>query len=201
MGTFSLGHPSWTSCLLAIWFLFYICICNPCLTVSSFDPASLAILERFDRLESLLLSSGKRSPLEQQTSPAAVVTSPPSHKDAKSRLGCVQSSLINVRLEAVLQWEPIWVLINSVVPPAKIICSPIGRYQQTGNTFDEFNMSTCIALLENFWRGVHSKNPILNKDEIKRFMHQVCLNGISWDAQSCLVASIHCLESSPVKHC
>ncbi|KAG4439842.1 hypothetical protein IFR05_004691 [Cadophora sp. M221] len=158
--------------------------------LSSFDPASLAILERFDRLESLLFSSGKASPSEVQTSPGIAAASSSSRKEGDSRLGCVQGSLINVRLEAVLQWEPIRDLVNSVVPPTKMVCSPATSFQQAGNLSDEFNMSTCNALLENFWSGVHSKNPILNKDEIKRFMHQVCLDGISWDAQSCLVLLI-----------
>ncbi|KAL5329048.1 hypothetical protein ACEPPN_002557 [Leptodophora sp. 'Broadleaf-Isolate-01'] len=158
--------------------------------LSSFDPASLAILERFDRLESLLFSSGKVSPSEGQTSSGGAATSSPSHKEVESRLGCVQGSLINVRLEAVLQWDPIRDLVNSVVPPTKMVCSPATSFQQASNLSDEFNMSTCNALLENFWGGVHSKNPILNKDEIKRFMHQVCLDGISWDAQSCLVLLI-----------
>ena len=152
-----------------------------------FDPASLAILERFDRLESLLFSSGKASLLDHQTSPGTVTVSSPSQREIGSRLGCVQSSLINVRLEAVLQWQPIRVLVNSVVPPTKMVCTPVAFHQQAGSLSDEFIMSTCNALLENFWRGVHSKNPILNKDEVKRFMHQVCLDGISWDAQSCLV--------------
>ncbi|KAG4422949.1 hypothetical protein IFR04_003861 [Cadophora malorum] len=155
--------------------------------LSSFDPASLAILERFDRLESLLFSSGKASLLDHQTSPGTVTVSSPSQREIGSRLGCVQSSLINVRLEAVLQWQPIRVLVNSVVPPTKMVCTPVAFHQLAGSLSDEFNMSTCNALLENFWRGVHSKNPILNKDEVKRFMHQVCLDGISWDAQSCLV--------------
>ncbi|KAH7342785.1 hypothetical protein BKA65DRAFT_537985 [Rhexocercosporidium sp. MPI-PUGE-AT-0058] len=158
--------------------------------LSSFDPASLAILERFDRLESLLISSGKVSPSDGQTPSGGAPTSSLSHKDIGSRLGCVQSSLINVRLEAVLQWEPIRDLVNSVIIPVKMVCSPAGGYQQAGNLSDEFNMGTCNILLENFWSGVHSKNPILNRDDIKRFMHQLCLHGISWDAQSCLVLLI-----------
>lgn len=157
--------------------------------MSRFDPASLAILERFDRLESLLFSSGKASLSDRQTSPGTVTVSSPTQREIGSRLGCVQSSLINVRLEAVLQWQPIRILVNSVVPPTKMVCTPVAFHQQAGSLSEEFNMSTCNALLENFWRGVHSKNPILNKDEIKRFMHQVCLDGISWDAQSCLVVS------------
>lgn len=148
-----------------------------------FDPASLAILDRFDRLESLIMTNGTNAHVDQAST---VLKDVSPNKESRDCLGCVQSSLINVRLEAVLLWEPVRRYIDltsfrvvSQVPDPQLMASR--------DFFNEFDMTTCNALLESFWRGVHSKNPILSKDEIRRFMCYVCLNGISWDAQSCLV--------------
>lgn len=165
-----------------------------------FDPASLAILDRFDRLESLLFSSGT---LPQEDERAAIESRPsnPSSpkKDAESDLDCVQSSLINVRLEAVLKWQPLQHCLGSITFATPNPSVSSSHTVLLSALSDEFDMGTCNRLLEKFWSCVHAKNPILDKDEIRRFMHQVCFNGVGWDEQSCLVVS-HFSENIPEHH-
>ncbi|KAL3426962.1 C6 zinc finger domain-containing protein [Phlyctema vagabunda] len=162
---------------------------------SSFDPASLAILERFDQLESLLLSNGAttKSPSQPPITPQPFnpVFQAEAREDRDRLLGCFSNELISLRLEDVLRWAP---LRNKSIPKdhsrTNYIDYHTRYYQGESFTPGELDMASCNEMLASFWTSVHSKNPILVQEDIRRYMNRVCMNGVSWDAQSCLVLLI-----------
>ncbi|OBT99227.2 hypothetical protein VE01_02745 [Pseudogymnoascus verrucosus] len=156
--------------------------------LSSFDPASLAILERFDHLESLILSNGS------QSQPQALATTPTSELDQQhpltdQPLGCVALDSINIRIEAILEWKPLQNIIRNLTFPH--LESPTESiYHGAVSGLEDLDIVTCNRLLDSFWKRVHSKNPILVQEDVKRYMSQAVLNGIAWNAKSCLVLLI-----------
>lgn len=166
------------------------------LTFPRFDPASLALLERFDRLESLIVSNGN------QSQPQALATTPTSdlhqqHPPTDQPLGCVALASINIRIEAILEWQPLQNIIGDFSFPH--LESPTESiYHGAVSGLEDLDMVTCNRLLDSFWKRVHSKNPILVQEDVKRYMSQTVLNGIAWDAKSCLV--VHASISSLQRH-
>ncbi len=51
----------------------------------------------------------------------------------------------------------------------------------------ELEIESCSRLLEVFFKHVHIKNPVLDEKLIRQWARGVCLDGIAWNAQSCLV--------------
>ncbi|CZR62652.1 uncharacterized protein PAC_12549 [Phialocephala subalpina] len=55
--------------------------------------------------------------------------------------------------------------------------------------------STCKRLLDSFLRHVLIKNPIFDEAKLQSAVSRVCLEGVAWDADSCLVLLICALGS------
>ncbi len=55
------------------------------------------------------------------------------------------------------------------------------------STLGELEVESCRRLLEVFFKHVHIKNPVLDEKLVRQWTRDVCLNGIAWNAQSCLV--------------
>ena len=53
----------------------------------------------------------------------------------------------------------------------------------------ELEIESCSRLLEVFFKHVHIKNPVLDEKLVRQWTRDVCLNGIAWNARSCLVVS------------
>ncbi|RDW75745.1 hypothetical protein BP5796_06566 [Coleophoma crateriformis] len=160
--------------------------------LSSFDPASLAILERFDQLESLLLSTVQQNPARslEQTLVTPHSNAAVTYQDeiSEDQLGCVDNELVNVRLEEVLQWDPLQTQLSSFVCPPETHQDHSVRFSN-GQEYssEELDLVSCDEMLMCFWKSVHSKNPILVQEDLRQRMSNVCMNGIRWDAESCLV--------------
>lgn len=112
-------------------------------------------------------------------------------------LGCVALASLNIRIEAVLEWQPLQKILEDLSFPQPE--SPEESiYHGAVSGLEDLDIVTCNRLLDSFWKGVHSKNPILVQEDVKRYMSQTVLNGIAWDAKSCLVvrAYVFCSASS-----
>ncbi|KAK3109844.1 hypothetical protein LTR53_016470 [Teratosphaeriaceae sp. CCFEE 6253] len=99
--------------------------------------------------------------------------------------------------DAVLTWE----IFESRYPPSALIGVHFSR-QDSGpcqdllNTDETFTARTGLlvpneeqipALIESFLQNVHTKNPVLDADQLVRQARIVASDGLSWDAWSCLV--------------
>ncbi|KAH7010487.1 hypothetical protein EDB80DRAFT_714940 [Ilyonectria destructans] len=162
------------------------CVFDPSV-LSSFDPASLEIIERLDRLERKLdnpLHPRLESVIEQQSVPSS--THDP-------------HALLPENLDAVLKWA----VFQRLAPSSKVgstATSPIwrgilGRIPVTG---DELDPASCNEWLDNFFNEVHIKNPILDEENTRRLVRKVCLDGAGWDSSSCL-ALLVCANGALVR--
>lgn len=52
-----------------------------------------------------------------------------------------------------------------------------------------FREEEVLPLVENFRSCVHTKNPILDEDELMHLAMRVAEDGLCWDAPSCLIVS------------
>lgn len=197
------------------------------LTLESFDPASLAILERVNVAVSLLesgLHAATLPPLGASTpSQTALPTlhsrdgthatdSIPSDAASHSHhqgQGCkpldmpeTPAHLMNA--ESVLRW-PIFRNPTSAVDSFVLdgmhfedqdggfSCEPAQPGFKAGRGVCEEDFS---HLAQKFLAYVHVKNPILDIAEYKSYVRVAAENGPGWDGPSCIVVSIHSLDSS-----
>jgi hypothetical protein len=97
---------------------------------------------------------------------------------------------LDLRVESVLEWPSLKVIVDGLSPYSSELPSKTTINNGLPLGLEDLDMTTCNRLLNTFWRNVHAKNPILVLEEIKRVMNQVVLNGIGWDAKSCLVVRV-----------
>ncbi|KAF2086368.1 hypothetical protein K490DRAFT_7350, partial [Saccharata proteae CBS 121410] len=181
----------------------------------SYDPASLAILERLNVAVNLLEAQNQKL---FNTDGAANVSKPASGTESQavhredSRL--IKSSSVQ---EDAHSPEPVefaassyqavenilrWPIFEGRYDPRRVesllFCSehikhqPSAgpRYQNELNNPQANEDETIVSRTAAFLRNVHIKNPILDAQEVMRMSHSIAMNGFKWDAQSCLVLMI-----------
>lgn len=67
--------------------------------------------------------------------------------------------------------------------PSGGACRPFGTPSSTSSLIE----SEVLGLVERFLSMVHTKNPILDDDTLRRFANIVIEEGLSWNGPSCLV--------------
>lgn len=159
---------------------------------STFDPASLEIIERLDRLESLLTTQPSKAP----DLPDSVEAERPSAARATPFSGTHHPlSLIS---SAVLSW-PVFLgrwdkeadaltRLRPLAQPESPSSTTYSSVPSVDSLLDNPNASE--ELLERFFKHVHIKNPILEMSTLRKMVRHVCLDGLGWDAESCLVLLI-----------
>lgn len=161
----------------------------------SFDPASLAIIDRLEQIEKLI----REKPMEASMHPPAPSVEQQSTLGYGSPAPDLQfgADLSTVTIETVLAWDVFQgrfdaqldirsVLKNYEMPPSPMTSSPVGEAIPLINSLE---LQSCNRLLDSFLSCVHIANPILDVDLVRGYVNHACLHGIGWDAQSCLVVS------------
>ncbi|ATY63282.1 C6 zinc finger domain [Cordyceps militaris] len=189
------------------------CIQSPA-DLSSFDPASLKILDRLDDLERLFRESATSTTASNLNSgdPASNAWHPPditrrmssnSHGRPKEiepftkGYGPGLGSILPLRVDHVLQWplfneqgqhEPLYRL-----PPAAISTPSAAPSALAGLVdMESYNL---YQLLDSFFLYIHCKNPILDETSTRHLVGNAFLNGIDWSPASCLAMVICALGS------
>lgn len=160
------------------------------------DPATLALLKRFDDLERLVAQLRPAEHLPSHDSDAL----PPSLDPPPSLQSDVNSGVANagtrgtwpmMSIEAVLQWPPFKEMgFSSRLYPAhrgydnKLPSDPMDRQAMV-----EMDLLAGQAVLANFFDNVHIFNPILDEEEVRNYVKMVQFEGIGWDSVSCLVVT------------
>ncbi|KAK5697751.1 hypothetical protein LTR17_023838 [Elasticomyces elasticus] len=99
--------------------------------------------------------------------------------------------------DAVLRWD----IFEEKYPPSALIALHFARSddrlsEAAGNLDEIFTVRDGVqgpneedvpALVESFLRNVHTKNPVLDADQLVRKARLVAGNGLGWDGWSCLV--------------
>jgi hypothetical protein len=151
-------------------------------SMSSFDPASLRILERLDEIQSQLLQSLEANTLPRpQPSSNATPALRPHHR---------RPSLPG-NIEAILDWpavRPYW----DAIPVHTMNTCPGSTDIASSRSIlsTDLDFVTCNHLLDNFFSFVHIKNPVLDENQTRRMVKRVFAEGIGWDQDSCLALII-----------
>ncbi|KAL4882053.1 hypothetical protein BJY04DRAFT_217746 [Aspergillus karnatakaensis] len=159
------------------------CISDPA-APSSFDPASLAILERLgvleQKLDSMQLPAGSRNaqdPITPSPVSQSTITLLPS-----------TASLLPGNLETVLAWPALQRSVSHLLQtPGPKARQPLPPNPILG---DELNPSSTQEYLDSFFKYVHIKNPVLDATHSRNLVQRVSLTGPAWDAESCLALLI-----------
>jgi Fungal Zn(2)-Cys(6) binuclear cluster domain len=154
--------------------------------LSSFDPASLRILERLDELESVVRETGTASPGDEAP------RKPPTSSAQRESL----ARLLPASLESLLS--------RTEDAPSPSLLKQLQTPSDSLNLFSpssplsiavELDFRTTNSLLDNFFNYVHVKNPILQEENTRRMVSGICLHGIEWSLESCLALIICALGS------
>ncbi|KAL7791861.1 hypothetical protein V8C37DRAFT_410244 [Trichoderma ceciliae] len=171
------------------------CVTEPA-DCSTFDPASLKILERLDRIENLL-----EAQIQSQDCPD-IPTRPHSttdnhndvqHHDSDTRQNFRPLQIVS---SEVLAWP---VFGNRFAFQANAIAvlrrKPPKPIQPSSSALESFlgNTGASNRLITNFVQHVHIKNPILELASLRRIVQHACLEGVGWDPESCLVLLVWAL--------
>ena len=163
----------------------------------SFDPATLAILKRFDDLEGLLTQTRHADPLSP---PVVLPTNPnPSTPSSVPRSDLSSSSSIVdawtrgkrplVGIEAVLQWPS----FREHGFPSRLYPTPRSNSEMQPSDPTTWRVPVGMELpaaegvLRRFFDNFHIFNPILEEEDVQNYINTVQFEGIGWDGMSCLV--------------
>ncbi len=169
------------------------CIQSP-VDLSSFDPASLKILERLDDLEELVRSVS----LEGSSSTAVAKT----RIVEVSPLDAAPEVQESVGFEAVIPQGPediaSWSIFaafqdgSETVHPLKspsVVTSALSPHAFGGLDLDMGPRRT-NELLDNFFSYVHVKNPVLDETATRNMVLSTIGNGVDWSPESCLTSLV-----------
>ncbi|KAL2828186.1 hypothetical protein BDW59DRAFT_159779 [Aspergillus cavernicola] len=177
-------------------------VCNKSpVDLSSFDPASLKILERLDTLEQVV----RQQHLETRSTLAVPLNQTAGtghHSNITPQRGqsvLPSPSTRKARFLSVLPASPELLLRLPIfrcpipLPEEPLIEGPFTRAipatQERQGMFT--GLDTTIpggvnALLDNFFEYVHCKNPVLEEAPTRQLVLSVALEGADWSARSCL---------------
>ncbi|KAL4968901.1 uncharacterized protein BDV14DRAFT_211388 [Aspergillus stella-maris] len=192
---------------------------------SSFDPASLAILDRVNHAIRLIeqRSNSPSTPFSDSPRTRVVTQEHPIANEAlnlESTKSPEETVPNNTEYTFVLEAQQLqaqsassnvlqWPLLRDICGPSevdKLFFNPVPSDETTerpwsssGRGIREEDVS---ALIESFLENVHTKNPILDPSELRNLSRCVGENGFQWDAQSCLVLITCALGtvSRPLSH-
>lgn len=160
----------------------------------SFDLASLAILQRVDALEVLLRAkSTTYVVLDQDTSqgqgPVSLSTPRTTQPLSLERPADWRPFYINI--ETVLTW-PVFASLNFTERPGLRSLLRSDKSDAALPTLSlpaDFGLYAAQQLLQKFLDNVHIFNPILEETMVREYMLATTVNGLGWDAQSCLMVT------------
>ncbi|KAF3810982.1 hypothetical protein GCG54_00003162 [Colletotrichum gloeosporioides] len=173
------------------------CIQSP-VDLSSFDPASLKILERLDDLEELMRSvsvEGSSNKTRVVEAPAEPRLELPPPVGPPIQLGMI----IPPGPEEVMSWHVFQTMrreaaendgvlhVDHVTAAASSPASVLGALDMEPRRVND--------LLDSFFSYAHVKNPILDETATRKMVSTTIMNGIDWSAESCLSLLIFALGS------
>ncbi|KAJ5787301.1 hypothetical protein N7457_002291 [Penicillium paradoxum] len=159
------------------------------ISFASFDPASLAILKRLDDLESLLRKATDPLPGALAHVPHSVSPSMPFGEVSPVEIDHQtqwKPSFINI--EEVLKW-PVFDEQEIAQRLHLLSLSEEETFQPDLPISVDLDLYAADHLVRTFFNDVHIFNPTLKEENIRECMEVVRLNGIGWDAMSCLLSS------------
>jgi hypothetical protein len=168
--------------------------------LSSFDPASLKILQRLDDIEQLLVASTASISLNDKAENTPALRQPPCDATgATTEKLDLYGNVLPERTESVLRW-PIFMNEPSGSPqvPRNVAPEIVATPTHGGGSLAallEMEPQDINKTLDNFFLYVHCKNPILDEIATRRLVNNAFLDGLDWSPSSCLAMIICALGS------
>ncbi|KAJ4161008.1 hypothetical protein NW765_005858 [Fusarium oxysporum] len=191
---------------------------------SSYDPASLTILDRLNHIVSLLESrplavlvnesgsftrpsepfdsSGRQAAISQplRVTPIQASSDPTTHvpeNDILQVLDRLDFPSTSNNCESIMRWP----IFQDLVPEVHSFVLELNEDVEAGPS-DARGVSggkgvqeeDFVQLSKRFLAYVHVKNPILDVKDYKKKVREAAENGPRWDGASCLVVSIHSIR-------
>jgi Fungal Zn(2)-Cys(6) binuclear cluster domain len=163
------------------------CIQNQRDNAAVVDPGARKILQRIDDLENILKSFQPPG----GSSPEAVKTSEN-----------LRTSQINVTTEELLSWTVFRGHYDDSRDLKGLLRSSTGSNTATSpatvdssHIFDELDSVSTKHLVDQFFRHVHVKNPMLDEMKLRQMVHRLSLDGPTWEPASCLALLVCALGS------
>ncbi|KAM0331767.1 hypothetical protein ACHAPQ_005996 [Fusarium lateritium] len=151
----------------------------------TFDQASLAIIDRLDRLERKIDSQSRPQPAFPGTHYDDSIHE--TSDDLSPELGVVHKILFPITIDKVLQWS----VFRDVQLPTLT-----SHTQQSPGSQSEYSnaqrpwadeitdRASCEQWLSSFFAYIHVKNPILDEKETRRLVSRLCAQGLDWSIES-----------------
>lgn len=152
------------------------CIQTP-VDLSSFDPASLHILQRLDDLEQLVREGSTNTSNQSIIIPNQLCES------------LAPAQILPCSIDSVLEWRSLRELRSEPPNGPAFPCIKKSVQMTTSpplSGLDEFEPHRIRSLLDKFFNFVHVKNPVLDEQQTRRTVNRVCLHGIDWSPDACL---------------
>ncbi|TDZ67847.1 Echinocandin B biosynthetic cluster transcription factor ecdB [Colletotrichum trifolii] len=173
------------------------CIQSP-VDLSSFDPASLKILERLDDLEELMRSAsvdGSSNKTRVVEVPVEQRPEPPPPVGPGVQIGMIIPGVP----EQVMAWS-IFQSFGNAVGSDEMMLSAASTSLAAGSPASllgalDMEPRRVNDLLDSFFTHVHVKNPILDETSTRRMVSTTVMDGIDWSPESCLCLLIFALGS------
>ncbi|KAL0941336.1 C6 zinc finger domain-containing protein [Colletotrichum truncatum] len=172
------------------------CIQSP-IDLSSFDPASLKILERLDDLEELMRSVSVDGPSNK----TRVVEGPverrleePPQVGPPIELGMILPS----KPEDIMGWTIFQSLGNVIDRDETALSADHGSViaSSPASVLGALEEPRQVnGLLDSFFNYVHVKNPILDETATRKMVSNTVMQGVDWSSESCLTLLIFALGS------
>jgi len=176
--------------------------------LSAYDPASLAILDRLSQLEENLkahISTGLSvssqaiayTSSDTVTSSFAAVNTegvshvPASHIDSRPPQ---EIRALSNTVEHILRWPIFGDQFHSNLGLVDLLRQS-APWKPAKSANLDLETDACKQLLHHCFEHVLSKNPVLEEHFLRQTLNNVCMNGVGWDAESCLVLLVCALGS------
>ncbi|KAI1071355.1 hypothetical protein LB507_011564 [Fusarium sp. FIESC RH6] len=167
------------------------CIQSP-VDLSSFDPASLKILERLDDLEKVLRDTRNEVPTVRELTPEEVTLQlTPEDVPGEEELSEIPlRSILPEKMESLLLWSVLSRDMSAHTALQNDPPQPSPSYSPGCTSLSDIDTQGVKVLLDNFFDHIHCKNPILEEAAARRVVLNIIMEGIDWSPDSCLTLLI-----------
>ncbi|KAL5343416.1 hypothetical protein BJX70DRAFT_393981 [Aspergillus crustosus] len=162
---------------------------------STFDPASIAILQRLDTLEELFRATHPVA-LESRPIPAIESFSAGSllnHLDSPALERTEPGAPYHINIETILGWSVFQTQGLKQTQSLGDLLQSGGSDIESHSRLLDFENSSAKELFQQFLKHVHTYNPVLEVEKIEKYIRDTLFDGIVWDARSCLLLLIFAL--------
>ncbi|KAM0229407.1 hypothetical protein ACHAP5_011668 [Fusarium lateritium] len=160
---------------------------------SSFDAASLAILQRLEDLESLFRLAHPDVPGQGEAAPQLALSITPRSFDHANLDEPGSSEVYHVNAEAVLEWP----VLQSFTQGQPLKLASILKAHRSSQHADaprllaisDLDSASAGPLLQRFVDNFHIYNPVFEIPQVEDYIKTTLYNGLGWDVKSCISVS------------